>query len=340
MTGKHRVPEVLQRNGALVQPALRAAVARLSPGLAGPARYHFGWVDAHGQPLPPGRHGKGVRPTLAVLSAQAVGAPAEVALPGAVAVELIHNFSLVHDDIVDDDAERRHRATMWKVFGVGDAIIVGDALMGLALEVLLEEPTASRTRAAADLTRATMAMIAGQYMDMSFNPRQGVDMAQCWEMVSQKTGALLAHASAVGAILADAPPDSIEALRRFGMELGLGFQALDDLLGIWGDPSVTGKPAGNDLRERKMSIPVTAAICSDTEAGRELASLYARDHLGDTEVARAADLVELAGGRATTAAAAKSRLQSAVEAISSADLEPGPAGELLAIAHFVVDREF
>lgn len=340
MSGKHRVPDVLERTAALVQPTLRAAVARLSAGLAVPAGYHFGWVDAAGQPLAPGRHGKGVRPTLAVLSAQAVGAAAEVALPGAVAVELIHNFSLVHDDIVDDDAERRHRPTMWKVFGVGDAIIVGDALMGLAMEVLLEEPTASRSRAAADLTRATMAMIAGQYMDMSFNPRDGVDMEQCWEMVSQKTGALLAHASAVGAILADAPRDAIEALRRFGMELGLGFQALDDLLGIWGDPSVTGKPAGNDLRERKMSIPVTVALCSGTEAGRELASLYARDHLDETDIARAANLVEKAGGRAATAAAAKKRLQRAVEAISSADLEPEPAGELVAIAHFVVDRDF
>ena len=165
-------------------------------------------------------------------------------------------------------------------------------------------------------------------------------MARCWEMVSQKTGALLAHASAVGAILADAPPDSIEALRRFGLELGLGFQALDDLLGIWGDPSVTGKPAGNDLRERKMSIPVTVALCSGTEAGMELASLYARDHLDDTDIARAADLVDKAGGREATAAAARQRLQGAVEAISSADLAPGPAGDLLAIAHFVVDRDF
>ena len=340
MKGRARIPDSVERTGTLVQPALRAAVDRLSPGLATPARYHFGWADATGRLLPQGRHGKGVRPTLALLSAEAVGAPPEVALPGAVAVELVHNFSLIHDDIVDDDAQRRHRATMWKVFGVGDAIIVGDALMGLALEVLLVEPTAARAAAAADLTRATMEMITGQNMDMAFELRDHVDVRECWEMVSRKTGALLAHAGAVGAILAEAPAQTVDALRTFGLQLGLGFQALDDLLGIWGDPAVTGKPAGNDLRERKMSIPITVALCSGTAAGEELASLYAQDHLDESDLARAATLVERAGGRQATAAAAQERLQSAAEALSNADIKSKPAAEMLELAHFVVNREF
>lgn len=337
---KRRTPEVLEWTRTLVQPALAAALNRLSPDLAVPARYHFGWVDARGLPLREGRDGKGIRPTLALLSAGAVGGPVEVAVPGAVAVELIHNFSLVHDDIVDDDAERRHRATMWKVFGIGDAIIVGDALMGLAFELLLDEATPARTAAAADLVQATMAMITGQYMDMSFNPRNTIGVEECWEMVSRKTGALLAHASAVGAILADAPRHTVEALRSFGMQLGLGFQALDDLLGIWGDPAITGKPAGNDLRERKMSIPVTVALWSGTTAGEELASLYAKDHLDEAGVARATVLVEEAGGRTATAAAAQERLHNAEEALSNADIQPGPAQEMLNLAHFVVNREF
>ncbi|MCE2526386.1 MAG: polyprenyl synthetase family protein [Actinomycetia bacterium] len=340
MKVKPPIPDAVERAGALLQPALRAAVDRLSPGLAAPARYHFGWADASGRLLPQGRHGKGVRPALALLSAEAVGAGPEVALPGAVAVELIHNFSLIHDDIVDDDAQRRHRPTMWKVFGVGDAIIVGDALMGLALEVLLGEQTPARAAAAADLTRATMEMITGQNMDMSFELRDNVDVQECWEMVSLKTGALLAHASAVGAILAEAPTETVEALRSFGMQLGLGFQALDDLLGIWGDPAVTGKPVGNDLRERKMSIPVTVALGSGTPAGEKLATLYAKDHLDESDLARAAALVEQAGGREATAAAAQERLHGAAEALSNAAIEPSPAREMLDLAHFVVNREF
>ena len=337
---KRHTPEVLEWARTLVEPALEAATERLSPDLGLPARYHFGWVDASGMPLPESLHGKGVRPTLALLSACAAGAPADVALPGAVAVELVHNFSLVHDDIIDDDAERRHRATVWKVFGVGDAIIVGDAMMGLAFELLLEEATPARTAAAADLVQATMAMIAGQYMDMSFNRQDTVGVTECWEMVSRKTGALLAHASAVGAILADAPSRTVDALRRFGLELGLCFQAIDDLLGIWGEPAVTGKPAGNDLRERKKSIPVAIALSSGTRAGRVLADLYAREHWNENDIARAAALVEEAGGRAATAEAARDCMQRAAQALMAADLENQPAEELLDLASFVVNREF
>ncbi len=340
MSRKPGTPEVLERAGALTRPALRAAVDRLAPGLAVPARYHFGWTDAQGRPITGGGHGKGVRPALALLSAEAVGSPPEVGLPGAVAVELVHNFSLVHDDIVDDDARRRHRATMWKVFGVGDAIIVGDALMGLALEVLLDEPTAARTAAAADLTRATMAMIAGQHLDMSFHPTDRVPLERCWEMVSLKTGAILAHASAVGAILAGAPAPTIEALRVFGEQLGLGFQAVDDLLGIWGDPAVTGKPAGSDLREKKMSIPVTFALGSGTGAGERLAHLYAKEHLDGADIASAAALVEEAGGRSATFAAARERLDRATDVLSSAEIDAGTARELADLAGFILDREF
>ena len=337
---KRRTPEVLEWARTLVEPALEAATRRLSPDLGLPARYHFGWVDPCGSPLEESLHGKGVRPTLALLSAGAAGAPAEVALPGAVAVELVHNFSLIHDDIIDDDDERRHRATVWKVFGVGDAIIVGDALMGLAFELLLEEATPARTAAATDLVQATMAMIAGQYMDMSFNRQDTVGVTECWEMVSRKTGALLAHASAVGAILADAPPETVEALRRFGRELGLCFQAIDDLLGIWGEPAVTGKPAGNDLRERKKSIPVAVALSSGTRAGEMLADLYAQEHLNESDIARAAALVEEAGGRSATAEAARDCMQRAAQALTAADLEEQPAEELLDLASFVVNREF
>ena len=151
-------------------------------------------------------------------------------------------------------------------------------MMGLAFELLLTESTPARTAAATDLVQATMAMITGQYMDMSFNQRDSVGVEECWEMVSRKTGALLAHAGAVGAILAEAPSQTVEALRRFGQELGLAFQAIDDLLGIWGEPAVTGKPAGNDLRERKKSIPVAVALDSGTRAGEMLADLYAQQH--------------------------------------------------------------
>ena len=332
-------PAVLGRAGALVRPALVAAVDRLTPELAVPVRYHFGWTDATGAALPTGG-GKGVRSTLAVLSAEAVGAAPEVAVPGGVAVELIHNYSLIHDDIVDDDAERRHRPTVWKVYGTDNAIIVGDAVMALAFETLLEGETPARAAAAADLARATAGMIAGQSLDMSLHTRPAVSVADCWEMISLKTGALLAHASGVGAILAGAPAATIAGLRRFGEELGRGFQAVDDLLGIWGEPAVTGKPAGNDLRERKRSLPVTVALGSSTAAATELAEIYTRDRLDEADIARAAALVEEVGGRAVTAAAARECMQRAAEALAAVEIEAAAAAELQELADFIVDRDF
>ena len=334
------IREVLERTRVLVEPAMIEAVGRLSPDLALPVRYHFGWVDPAGLPVPGARLGKGIRPTLALLSAEAVGAAAEIALPGAVAVEIVHNFSLVHDDIIDDDSERRHRATVWKVFGPGDAIIAGDALMVLGLELLLDRPEPPRVAAAADLATATSAMIAGQYMDMSSDRSDAVDLDRCWEMVSLKTGALLAHSTAVGAILAGAPDPTVRQLRSFGAELGRAFQAIDDLLGIWGDPSVTGKPAGNDLRERKKSIPVVVALTSGSRAGRMLADLYALEQLDEDQIGLAADLVEEAGGREATAAAARECMARAAEALESAHIDPQVAGELADIAAFVIERDF
>ena len=333
------VPPVLDRAGLLVRPALLAAVDRLPVELAVPVSYHFGWTDPQGTPLPVERAGKGVRAALAILSAEAVGAAPEVATPGAVAVELIHNYSLIHDDIVDGDVERRHRPTVWKVYGTDNAVIIGDAVMALAFEVLLAGTTPPRAAAAADLARANAAMIAGQSLDMTLHSHLEVSVDDCWRMISLKTGALLAHASAVGAILAGAPTAIVDALRRFGEELGRGFQAADDLLGIWGRPEVTGKPAGGDLRERKRSLPVTVALNSGSAAAAELADLYRREHLDDEAVARATALIEEAGGRSAATSAARLCIERAAEAVASVDVSPTAAAELQDLAAFIVDRE-
>ena len=330
----------MERTGELVRPALAGAVDGLSEDVAVAVRYHFGWTDAEGRRLPEATGGKGVRSALALLSAQAVGAPAPTALPGAVAVELIHNYSLIHDDIVDGDTERRHRPTVWAVYGADNAIIIGDAVMALAFEVLLTEPTPARAAASADLVKATAAMIAGQSMDMTMHRRPDVTVADCWEMISLKTGALLAHAAAVGAILAAAPADAVSALRRFGDEVGRGFQATDDLLGIWGRPEVTGKPAGNDLRERKRSLPVTVVLNSGGAAARELAELYRRDELAQDDLRRAADIIEEAGGREAAAQAARRCMNRASEALEGADLDGGATAELQELARFIVEREY
>jgi len=346
-TGK--APAVFGRARSLIVPAMRTAVARLSAEMRPVAEYQFGWSDADGHPVG-GDGGKGVRPALAVLSAEVVGAAAELGIPGGVAVELVHNFSLIHDDVIDGDDERRHRPTVWVLFGIGQAVIVGDALLALAQQILLDpagtlqlervaDGDAAR-RAARRIADSTTSMIAGQALDMAFESLPNVDVEGCLAMEGGKTGALLGCAAAIGADLAGAPVEAVAALDRFGFELGLAFQAVDDVLGIWGDPARTGKPAGSDLRQHKKTLPVAAALASGGERAAELAALLATPCLTDAQVARAAELVEKSGGREISTDEARRRLDAALRALDSPSFVARAQDELAEVAHFVIEREF
>ena len=330
-----------------VGPALRAAVDRLEPSTWAIAAYHFGWADAAGRPSGSDvtGGGKGVRARLALLSARAAGAPAEVGLPGAVAVELLHNFSLVHDDVMDGDLQRRHRRTVWAVFGVPAAILTGSALQSLALEVVLDPPTPTGAAAADLLGRTTRALIGGQFEDLAFERRESVTMAECLAMAAGKTGALVSCSAAVGAVLAGAPADTIAALEAYGQRAGLAFQLEDDLLGIWGDPAVTGKPALADLRARKKSLPVAAALAAGGPAAARLRAWLATpaprpDHAVDdlAELRGIADLVEEAGGRAWAAAEARRQVVLAEQALAGAPVDPAAVAELGALARSLLGR--
>jgi len=333
-------PAVLERARLLVEPAVAAAVDRLCGELRLPSRYHFGWVEADGSPSG-AESGKGLRPALAILSAEAVGAPGATAVPGAVAAELVHNFSLIHDDIIDGDTRRRHRPTVWSAFGVEDAVISGDALHNLAYQVLLAEPTPERGLAATRLVEATAAMIAGQAADMAFDDLADVDLDACLAMEADKTGALLGYAASVGAVLAGADTTRVNALEAFGQEMGLAFQAVDDVLGIWGDPTVTGKAAGNDLRERKKSLPVALVLDAGDSAADELRAVYAGDgDLSDADVVRVAALIEEAGGRDRTVVEARQHLDTALDTLGGVGLVETVVVELAGLACFVVERDF
>jgi len=227
------LPNALDRARNAVQPAMEAAVDRLDPDSRAIAAYHLGWTEADGTPRPGGA-GKGVRQTLAVISAEVAGATAEVGVPGAVAVELVHNFSLLHDDVMDRDTERRHRRTVWSLWGESAAILTGDAMLALAVEVLLESPSPHAAAAARELMAATRELIRGQVADLSFESRTDVGLEECLDMADGKTGALLAVSSCIGAILAGAPRSVVDALRDHGRHVGAAFQLVDDLLGIWG----------------------------------------------------------------------------------------------------------
>lgn len=332
-------PGCLDRSRDAITPALRAAVDRLDRRTRHQVAYHFGWVAAGGVPVSADA-GKAVRPALALLSAEAVGAAPDIALPGAVAVELVHNFSLVHDDLMDGDEERRHRHTVWKLWGASSAILTGDAMLALAQEVLLDSGLPTAPPAALLLARTTRQLIRGQVEDVSFEQRSHVALEECIDMAAGKTGALLSASAAIGALLAGAPKATVDALALYGEQLGLAFQLTDDVLGIWGDPAVTGKPAHSDLRARKKSLPVSYALNQGDALSVELAAwLSAPGEPGEDELRRAVGLLSAVGSREWTLAEAARRMALAEDALRGVELDAAARGELLALGRFVVDRE-
>ncbi|WP_406374442.1 family 2 encapsulin nanocompartment cargo protein polyprenyl transferase [Streptomyces sp. NBC_00647] len=329
---------ILERARASVDPELRGAIDSLPGSMRRIALYHFGWEQADGTPAA-GNAGKAIRPALVLTAVQALGGQHATAVRAAAAVELIHNFTLLHDDVMDRDTTRRHRPTAWTVFGDADAILAGDALQALAQRLLAEDPHPASSAAAARLAGCVVELCAGQHTDTAME-RLGpgeVTLDACLAMAEAKTGALLGSACAIGGLYAGADAEDVEALDAFGREAGLAFQLIDDVIGIWGDPSRTGKPAGADLAARKKSLPVVAALTSGSPAAAELAELYAAPYReGDME--RTALAVERAGGRDWAQVQAADRMARAMHELSRAVPDPEAAGGLLALAEFVTRR--
>ncbi|MFF1450608.1 family 2 encapsulin nanocompartment cargo protein polyprenyl transferase [Streptomyces sp. NPDC058274] len=329
---------ILERARASVDPELRRAIESLPGSLRRIALYHFGWEHADGTPAA-GNAGKAIRPALVLSATRALGGQQASAVRAAAAVELIHNFTLLHDDVMDRDTTRRHRPTAWTVFGDADAILAGDALQALAQRLLAEDPHPASSAAAARLADCVVELCAGQHTDTAMEKRgpREVTLDECLEMAEAKTGALLGCACALGGLYAGADEEDVEALDAFGREAGLAFQLIDDVIGIWGDPSRTGKPAGADLIARKKSLPVVAALASGTPAADELAELYGVPY-EEGELERTVLAVERAGGRDWAQSQAADRMSRAMHELSRAVPEPEAAGGLLALAEFVTRR--
>jgi geranylgeranyl diphosphate synthase type I len=327
--------QILHRCRTLVRPALAEAVGRLHPWVGEMAAYSFGWCEVGGAPAV-ASGGKGVRQALAVLGAEAAGVSGRDGVAAAVAVELVHAFSLLHDDIMDGDADRRRRPAVWKAYGTGPAVLAGDARCALAGETRAAQPGGAA--AVRTLSVALGDLVRGQADDLLFaeRPWTGPERVRPDEyraMAEHKTGSLLGCAAALGAVLGGAAPETAAALDRVGRHLGIAFQIVDDMLGIWGDPQVTGKPVHGDLRERKKTFPVLVALGSPS--GDRLAALLDK---GDDPGA-AAELIERAGARAVVMAEARRHLVAVETALAGVPLEARALGELRSLLGFLVRRD-
>ena len=328
-----------------VQQEMRAVVGAAPDALHAWMRYHLGWEDRAGRPVE-ASPGKMLRPVALLLTAELAGGRVEAAVAAAAAVELVHNFSLLHDDIEDGSERRRDRATVWTFAGRAQAINVGDAMYTLARLALYRlgdagVPAERAFAAARELDDACLRLVHGQYLDISFEGRVDVALEEYLEMAAGKTAAMFAAAFAIGALLGGAPAALVDGYRAFGQHIGLAFQAVDDVLGVWGDPAVTGKPVGDDLLTRKMTVPVIVALASGGADAAALRRAYAAAPAAgegeDIEALRA--LVERSGARARTEAIAQAEERAALEALRAAGADPAAIALCAAFARSAVGRE-
>jgi geranylgeranyl diphosphate synthase type I len=320
---------------AELQQVVAQACQPLTVEMHGMLAYHMGW---EGEGAGPEARGKRIRPLMTLLCAAACGADWQAALPSAAAVELVHNFSLAHDDIQDQSPLRRGRHTLWTLWGVAQAINAGDALFTLAFMALtpLEQTVspAAALRSQRLLQETCLALTQGQYLDISYEARGDLDLAAYWPMVGGKTAALLSAATQLGAIAAQAAPETCQAYADFGRVLGLAFQAQDDLLGIWGDATLTGKSTESDLVSGKKSLPVLYGLA---QAG-PFARRWAEGPITAGEVLAVSTLLEAEGARQYTQARADELTAQALDALERAH-PLGEAGQALHdLAHRLLRR--
>ncbi|MCL6429766.1 MAG: polyprenyl synthetase family protein [Anaerolineae bacterium] len=325
---------------------LRDVFVTPSPELAdfyGMMRYHLGWVDESFQPVAaPG--GKRVRPLICLFSCEAAGGDWRSALPLAAGLELIHNFSLLHDDIEDASRTRRHRPTVWALWGVPKAINAGDAMFSLARRAVLGladvgVPLPTVLRVVRCIEETSLALCQGQHLDIAFESRAQVSLDSYLRMIEGKTAALLACAAETGALVGGAGSAS-SGFRSFGHELGLAFQIIDDILGIWGDPAVTGKPVADDIRNRKKTLPILyAQEYLESRGDSRLAGLFSRPIRRKADIEAVLRCLDEAGARKHAEELASLHTQRALAALESA-ATPSPAREALRdLALRLVSRE-
>lgn len=327
--------------------AIRQEQTEVAPVFWEIVDYQFGWD------LPPddlaGRKqisGKKIRPLLMALVAQAISGDYCHVLAAGAALELIHNFTLLHDDVMDKSLERRHRPAVWTRWGSSQAINAGDgmyALANLAGARLLDKGIAPRkvVETCRALSQACLWTAEGQMLDIAFETRDTITTAEYITMISNKTGTLIEAAAKIGALLSTDDNNVIQSYARFARNLGIAFQVRDDYLGVWGDEAKTGKSATSDIREKKKAYPILAGLESTDEAGRAtLRRLYAQETLSDADVQTVLDVLNRVGAAEKTDRVAEEYYGAALAHLDDTGIQNETQVSIRELAAFLIQRAY
>ena len=340
------LPSAFGRYREDIETELKSLILGQSLPLYRMMAYHMGWLDDQGETAGAveAEAGKRIRPTLCVLTCEALGGALKMALPAAAALELVHNFSLIHNDIQDGTPERHHRPSVWWVWGPAQGINAGDGMHALARLSLLRQtengmPSEKALRAVAILDAACLRLCEGQYLDLTYEERVDISQDAYFQMVEGKTAALMSCAAELGAMMASADEGAVQAMARYGQKLGMAFQIRDDILDLWGSQG-TEVPLAGDILNKKKSLPIIYALKNATGAEKHsLGDVYFKRVMEPEDIQRIVEVLDRLGAREFAQEMADSLCREAIEALDEAGPSTQGLEELSGLARFLVTRD-
>jgi geranylgeranyl diphosphate synthase type I len=325
-----------------VQDELKEIINSTPPSLRNILRYHMGWENGKGCARQ-GKPSKFIRSILLLLSCRAVGGDTAQVLPSAAAVELVHNLSLIHDDIQDRSLERRGQPTVWKLWGKSQAINIGDFMFALAALALLKlkdngVPSEEIVQSLHLLAQACKELCEGQFLDIEFENRVDITVEDYLNMIRKKTAALIAASTSIGAYLGKGG-EKVQYFNQFGEALGMAYQIRDDILGIWGVKESTGKSIEEDLRQRKKTLPLVYALRESKDKAK-LKRLYSQRHIEGRDIPIVVGILDQSGARDHAQNLVQQCCRRALEQLEASGLERNRQAHLKQLAYSLAERNY
>tara|TARA_Y100000817_G_scaffold185739_1_gene145161 strand:- start:5300 stop:6343 length:1044 start_codon:yes stop_codon:yes gene_type:complete len=307
---------------------------------------YFGWDELDSKNIKNIYSGKAFRPSICILVCTSFSGTLEMALPPSISVELVHNFSLIHDDIEDNDKVRRHKPTLWTIWGIPKAIITGNSILVLGNKVLNNMTKNGSTEkdlflSQRILTESYLKMMEGQFLDISFEKEKNISLEKYLKMISLKTGALIECSVTLGAIASKKDMDNFlyNLVSTFGREIGLLFQIRDDLLGVWGTDR-TGKPVGADIKRKKKSLPIILSLSSKNKsASKKINKILSKQGLEEEDVNDIMDIMDVLKIKEKCEEISKNYQQSIESTIEKLPIEKDQKLIFNEISEFLISRE-